>query len=87
MSIILASYLDAAVRPWDARNGTLVPTLTRSASLAPSLYSSAVEDNQVNDISVESFNTTHGGGGSAVIMTANDDEDTEEYNVDIQCRH
>ncbi len=74
MPIIIASYSDAAVRLWDARNGTLVHTLTGGNS---------GEDNQANDISVEFFNTENGGGGSAVIVTANDDGNAKVYNVDI----
>mmetsp|Transcript_19723 Transcript_19723/g.24879 ORF Transcript_19723/g.24879 Transcript_19723/m.24879 type:complete len:501 (-) Transcript_19723:103-1605(-) len=74
MPVIIASYSDAAVRLWDARNGSLIKTLTGGNS---------GEDNQINDISVEFFNTENGGGGSAVIVTANDDGNTKVYNVDI----
>jgi WD40 repeat protein len=83
LPIIIASYSDAAVRLWDARNGTLVHTLTGGGN-------SSNNENQINDISVEFLNTEQvqggtgtGSAGSLIVVTGNDDGDAKVYNVDV----
>lgn len=72
--LIIASYSDAAIRLWDARNGNLVHTLTGGTSST---------ENQTNDISVEFLNPEGVNGGSLVIVTGNDDGNTKIYSLDL----
>lgn len=74
LPFIVASYSDAAVRLWDARNGNLIHTLTGGNSNG---------ENQINDISVEFLSPDSDGGGSAVIVSGNDDGDVKVYNLDV----
>jgi WD40 repeat protein len=69
--LIFASYTDGAVRLWDARNGRMVHCLT-----------SGKQDNQINDISIETFGTEQG-PGSAITITAHDDGSVHVFSTDI----
>ena len=75
LPIIIASYSDAAVRLWDARNGSLVHTLTGGGN--------ANTENQINDLSVQFISPEIAGGGSIVVVTGNDDGHAKVYTFDL----
>jgi len=72
--IIIASYSDAVVRLWDARNGRLIHTLTGGNSS---------EENQINDISVEFIDSAAGSSDSIVIVTGNDDGNAKVFGAEL----
>ena len=74
LPIVIATYSDAAVRLWDARNGTLLYTLTGGNSSG---------ENQINDVSVVFANSSNGTGGNVIITTGNDDGQCKVFNIDI----
>jgi len=75
MPLILVSYADGIVRLWDARDGTLLYSLSGGSSTT---------ENQINDFAAEFVGVENGAGGTAHIATANDDGTIKVYNVDVQ---
>jgi len=78
--IIFVSYADGVVRLWDARDGTIVHSLTGGGG-----GTSASTDNQINDFATtfRGVDTTNS-GGMADVVTANDDGTVKVYQVDVQ---
>lgn len=74
MPIVFVSYADGVVRLWDARDGTMVYSLTGGGSNG---------DNQINDFATE-FGGLENGGGTADVVTANDDGTVKVYKVDVR---
>eukprot|EP00555_Chaetoceros_dichaeta_P010560 CAMPEP_0198255222 /NCGR_PEP_ID=MMETSP1447-20131203/5386_1 /TAXON_ID=420782 /ORGANISM="Chaetoceros dichaeta, Strain CCMP1751" /LENGTH=524 /DNA_ID=CAMNT_0043941541 /DNA_START=58 /DNA_END=1632 /DNA_ORIENTATION=+ len=75
MPIIFVSYADGIVRLWDARDGTIVHSLSGGTPSA---------DNQINDFATEFRGLENGSAGVADVVTANDDGMVKVYSVDVQ---
>jgi len=67
LPFVFASTINGTVRIWDARNGTLLHTLTGGSS-----------SDQINDMDVQFLSD-----GSAVIVTASDDNVVRVFEMDI----
>ena len=75
LPLIFASYASDIVRLWDARDGTLLHSVTGGSTV----------DNQINDMSIEFVfaDDERNSAGIAIIVTANDDKSVKVYEVDI----
>mmetsp|Transcript_8109 Transcript_8109/g.11677 ORF Transcript_8109/g.11677 Transcript_8109/m.11677 type:complete len:514 (-) Transcript_8109:207-1748(-) len=69
LPLVLTSMSDGSVRLWDARNGSLVQTVTGHSDM-------------INDLSVE-FVTPEQNGGTAIVVSGSDDKTVRLYEIDI----
>lgn len=70
LPLVFTSSSDGSVRVWDARNGSLVATLTGHADM-------------INDLDV-CFIDPENQGGTAVIVSGSDDETVRVYELDVK---
>jgi ribosome assembly protein SQT1 len=67
LPLLFASYSDGAVRLWDARNGTMLQTITGHLDM-------------INDMEIVYVDPA---GGTAVIVSGSDDKTARIYEIDI----
>ena len=73
LPLILASYTDGAVRMWDARDGSLITTLTGGHAGV-----------MINGMSAEFVGADAPDGGTAVVVTAVDDGAVRVFEVNVK---
>lgn len=69
LPLVFTSCSDGAIRLWDARNGTLLQTLTGHSDM-------------INDMDIIFIDPQHA-GGTAVIVSGSDDKTARIYEIDI----